>query len=218
MRHFYLILTVVLLVNTGKAQTLGLKLNPAIDMLQGAPKPYFGISCGVYYDQKIYKFFGISTGVEYTQIRVPAYTSVFLLQDFDNYLYHQHQQQLTNLIETPLDITLKMNENKEAKCLVYLTLGYAFGEVFEQRTTYTDNHKLYVSGQINLPSKYAIANSVRLGLEARYNPKPKLNLAFGVQYKYAVLPESYSGEEFNIASVYVKTGLNFIRKTKAKKS
>ena len=188
-------------------------------MMQGTPvPPHFGISCGLFYSQKIYKVLGLSAGIEYTQIRYKP--DQFLLDDYG--FQPIITQARLHLMELPVDITLMINENKAAKCLAYFTIGYAFGETFEQQAVYSENNT-YTASIPNLPSKKMMTNSFRMGLEFRYNPKPRVDLAFGIQYKYKWLPESLGNDPnaFNVLGAYVKTGLHFLHKktaTPAKKS
>jgi hypothetical protein len=227
MKRFCLFLFVLLSVLTSSAQTLGIKINPEADMMQGTPvPPHFGISCGLFYNQKIYKVLGFSAGIEYEQIR--SYTPPDNFEIWPNNPYatptsYKYIQQRTHLLEAPFDITLMMNENKAAKCLAYFTIGYAFGEIFDQQTVYAESSRTSTTSILNLPSKKMMTNSFRMGLEFRYNPKPRVDLAFGIQYKYKWLPESLGNDPnaFNVLGAYVKTGLNFLHKktaTPAKKS
>src|ERR1035437_7181826 len=129
MKRLYLFAFIIFWGGIARGQTLGFKINPEADMRQGAPKPYFGMSCGMYYNQKIYKPLGFSTGLEYTQVRFG--TNELGFDAFGGPVNFPHQQRM-HLIAIPMDMTLMMNENISAKCLVYFTIGYAFGEVFEK--------------------------------------------------------------------------------------
>ena len=218
MRHFPLFVLIIFVGLGTNAQTLGIKINPEADMLQGAPKPHFGIACGVFYNQKIYKPLGFSTGIEYEQIRYYNPPG-FFYDDFGSN-YRITKVQLEHLMEMPFDLTLRMNENPYAKCLAFFTIGYAFGEMFENSFVYDESRNIYTINVFNLPSKSSIINSFRMGMEVRYNPIPKLNLAFGIQYKY-VSPDEYSLRyglnKFNVLGAYIKTGLNFSHKKVALK-
>ena len=182
-------------------------------MLQGAPQPHFGISCGLFYNQKIYKTLGISTGIEYEQIRY--YNPPAFFDDAYNINYGSLKYQSLHLVQVPLDITLRMNENDMAKCLVYFTIGYAFGETFEQSFVSSEGHTVYSTNIFKSLSNASTTNSFRMGLEARYDPTPKVNLAFGIQYKYVspyVGKSNYGLNPFSVLGAYIKTGLNFPHK------
>jgi hypothetical protein len=220
MKRFCLFVFLLLSILVSSAQTLGIKINPEADMMQGTPvPPHFGISCGVFYSQKIYKVLGFSTGIEYEQIRYK--NTGFDVMDQGTYdgfgSYQLPKQQRIHLIEIPTDITLLMNENKSAKCLAYFTVGYALGEIFAQQTVFSETNATYTTGILNAPSKKMMTNSFIMGLEFRYNPAPRVNLDFGIQYKYKWLsgPLANDPNDFNVLGAYIKTGLNFLHKKTA---
>ena len=218
MKRTFILLFLTGIVSISTAQTLGLTFNPAIDLERQALKPYFGPSVGLYYDQAIWRAIGFSTGILFTQVRSghyrngpPEYTWLPPVSPIQPSPPFYSQVQFTRLIEIPCDFTFMFNKDLQGKCRVYYKLGYAYGQIFEQQTAY------YTGGRENSfskPSHSAETNAVRTGLEARYDPIPRVNLAFGLQYRYMATFQPMGGpyNQYNLLSAYIKTGLNFLGK------
>jgi len=104
MNRLFLLAAIIFFTVTVQAQTLGISINPAIDLPQGMNKPYFGTSCGLFYDQKIYKILGFSTGIDYSDFRQGGPWGSFDEMNSFSENYRPILQQLTHLVEIPVTV------------------------------------------------------------------------------------------------------------------
>ncbi len=213
MKRIYLLALIFILGRFAMAQTLGIKINPGVELQQDA-KTRFNIACGLYFDQKIYRFLSVSTGLEYVQVRSLPGNGIFANAATGTFEFWTPIQVRTDILEVPVDFKFLFNKDESKKCLAYFTIGYGFGEVFEEQNVYKENGPKFIVSGFNLPSRYTICNSFRLGIETHYNPNPMVNLAFGVQYKFLVMPGQNTDDSggANLLGVYIKSGLNFLHK------
>jgi hypothetical protein len=140
----------------------------------GKPSIKLWVFWRLYLDQTVYRFLGISTGIEYSKgsSAYPATYRVITTPPGDVF-FELFQKTFIHSLNIPLNITLMMNEKPNAKCLFFCTIGYSLGDTFEQESTISN----YDQRTFLKTSKGTLVNTFRMGLEARYNPKPKINLA-----------------------------------------
>ncbi|HWB63581.1 MAG TPA: hypothetical protein VG603_08745 [Chitinophagales bacterium] len=213
MKHFCTLITGILMAGSLSSQSIGWKTAPQMQYSSG--KAYFGISYGFYYDQTIYRWLGISTGLELGRHSTNKPSS---FQEEFHYL-PDYSSRLFQSIQIPAKITFNVSyPSMSTKFNMVFTTGYILGVIYEVDQYYTGFFTPYSTfeAQPIKPGKNNLIHSASIGLEARYNPQPKINLALGVEYQRPVFSHM-NDVNMDVVCFYIKTGFNFrLRKSSEK--